>query len=1088
MTNSQSGNKNIHFFLPKLKADSEIRSIDEVGEWQAQKNKAFQDVASSLDYSTPRDVSSVSSVPTMWARPLSMEMALHNSKYPIRDQMIVQWRGMLAAIALAEVRGFPLKAQLLELGSLKHEEFARSLLELLPSDRNTLYTLPNKHPWEDTYIFLWAGKPVGMTSPSTIVCPSEQGQWTGLPWWENGKWKSPISEINDLEKSLLWRWLENLRRELANYNGRRDAVNMIGGLIDDFRTDLNADTTPALSLSDDPQFFGIPLNRGVINALNKPIKAPEKPSNVQLIPSPSKGILPDLLIIDYEIANAWNELPQHIWIHGGKTLASLKVEDLRTRKIIWDKVRWIESKDLFLPEFYFINREEALPGAYLPKTTAPLNFEGELITPLVPLNPILLEYLTPEDIIKRVQIQPFNGSEGTQVRIIVDLPLTGLNNGEPPANYRISKEYLLKESNAIAEVPVLEVWPHFRTEGWKSYYAFYYDGEYDEETFQVHFPEAKQSHPFKDGRGSYQMVALEQFPSFISCQTKDRKLLGLILLQTPEENRSTSSWTIGVDFGTSFTNVYVNRTGTAEPLKLENLHLKITDFDREVRLPLLFEYFIPENFIPVDKPLPLSSVLTIRGNTQTSEDKWQSIFDGRIYIPDNTRFKPQEDWIKTNLKWEEPKNLRYNQLFLEHLALHISAIAAKNRVKEIQWSLSYPSAFSRSDRNRYTKTWEDITKALTTKTGIKHNSPQVSNLDYFRSESLAVAQYFADQEEHDLVYTTCIDVGGGTSDISIWEENILVHQCSVLLAGRDLFSQFLEMNPKFMETRFKISPNELRGLKGTVFNPKLDVWLRLNSENWLNSQRAYVADQADFQGLIQLTAIGIAGLYYYVGILLKVLHTEGKYKLDQITPVYLGGNGGRFLHWLAEGGRFDQHSEINELLSRMLSKGAGFEDTEVTTRLSQNLKDEVACGLVLNQTRLQGLKKNAKEILIAGECCEINGRAVSWDSRLELLDHEDKIEEYTISQLEIIPKFLYDFHMALRELSIEGVKPLEGYTRNPDPESNKKLWGDTKRELSKILLEIKGKSDDIRQEPPYILALKALLRVLGKEWASKWSR
>jgi hypothetical protein len=1088
MTNAQPGNKHLHFFLPSLKPDSDVKPIDESGKWQAQKNKVFQDVASSLEYKAPRAVKSVSSVPTMWARPLSVEMALHNDKYPIRNQIIEQWRGMLAAIALAEVRGFPITAQLLQLRELQHEEFARSLYQLLPSESNSLYTLENRHSWEDIYIFLWDGKSVGMTSPSTLVCPSEQGQWLGLPWWQNDRLNSPIPYINSTEKSLLWRWLENLRKELYNYNGKKQAINMIGGLIDQFRSDLNADTQPALSLTEDPQFFGVPLNRGVLNALNKPVKAQEKPSNLRLISSPEKGLLPDLLIIDPEIAKAWNESPQHIWVHGGKTLASLKIEDLRTKKIVWQNVQWIESKDLFLPEFTFINQEEALPGAYLPKETIPLTFEGERITPLIPINPKLLEYLTPEDIIRRIQFQPFNGNEGPQVRVILDLPLAGLNDGNPPANYRVSKDYLIKEENALAEVPVLEVWPNFRAKGWKSYYAFYYDGEHENDTFQVYLPEAKQPHIFKDGRGSYQMAYLEQFPSFIICQGKERKLLGLMLLQAPDEIELRSSWTVGVDFGTSFTNVYVNRSDVAEPLKLENLHLKITEFNPETRLPLLYEYFIPENFIPVDKPLPLSSVLTIRGNSAASQEKWQPIFDGRIYVPDRHRFKPQEDWIKTNLKWEESQNLSYNQLFLKHLALHISALAAKNRVKEIQWSLSFPSAFSRGDRNRYAKTWEDLTKELQAKTGIIHNSPKIDNADYFRSESLAVAQYFADQEGHDLVNTTCIDVGGGTSDISIWEEENLVHQCSVLLAGRDLFSQFLELNPKFMETRFGIASAEVKGLKGTAFNPKLDVWLRLEGDNWLNNKRDFIADQPDFQGLVQLTAIGTAGLYYYVGILLKVLREEGKYSRDEITPVYIGGNGGRFLHWLAEGGRFDRYSEINELLSRILSKASGFEDTEVATQLSQNLKDEVACGLVLNTTKLQGLKKKMKDPLIAGEYSEVNGRSMDWNQRLELLEEEDGIEDFRIPKLQILPKFLYDFHMTLKELEIEGIKPLEGYKRSPDFQANEKLWRETNRELTNVLLKIKGKSDEIRLEPPYILGLKALLKVLGKQWADKWSK
>ncbi|MBD2199429.1 hypothetical protein H6G08_27725 [Calothrix anomala FACHB-343] len=1073
--------KRFTFLLPRLKPDADLRAIAQAGKWQPYQSRAFKDVAFSLEYKAPREVKNAHLLPTMWARPLLVEMALHSNDYPIHNQIVEQWQGMLAALALAEVRGFPLTAQLLELRNFRHEEFARSLWELLPSDSNSLYTLENKHPWEDIYIFLWNGQAVGMSSPSTLLCPSQDGKWVGLPWWQNSRLHSPIRHLNNFEKSLLWRWLGNLRKELMNHNGKKPAINAIGGLIDQFRSDLNADTQPALKLTEDPQFFGVNLNRGVLVAFNKPVKSLERPSNVRLIPSPEKGKVLDLLIIDLDIAKAWNEAPQHIWVHDGKTLASLKIEDLRNKNLIWRNVKWIESKDLFLPEFSFIDVEDAFSGAFLPKETVPLTFEGERITPLIPLNSILLDYLTPEDIIRRLQLQPLNSAGTPQVRVILDLPLAG-------GNYRIFKDYLLKKDNALADVPVLEIWPNFRAEGWKSYYVFYYDGKNENDTFQVHIPEAKLTHIFQDGRGSYQMDYLEQFPSFINYQTKARKLLGLILLHAPDEIISRGAWTIGVDFGTSFTNIYVNKKNVVEPLKLENLLVQVTEYNPETRLPVLFEYFIPENFTPREKPLPLRSILTIRGHSAFSQEKWQPIFDGRIYCPNFSKFQPQEDWLKTNLKWEKSQNITYNRLFIEHLALHISAIAAKNHVKEIQWSLSFPSAFSRGDKNRYAKRWQNVTKELQAKTGIIHNSPQIDNLEYFRSESLAVAQYFADWEGHDLVNTTCIDVGGTTSDISIWEKENLVHQCSVILAGQDLFSQFLELNPKFIESRFEIATANLKGLKGTEFNYRLDNWLRLEGDNWLNNKREVISEQPDFQGLIQLTAIGTAGLYYYVGILLKVLHAEGKYSRDEITPVYIGGNGGRFLHWLAEGGRFDRNSEINELLSRILSKASGFEDTEVSTQLSQNLKDEVACGLVLNQTKLQGLKKKVKDPLIAGEYSEINGRQMNWNQRLELLDEEDGIEQFKIPTLEILPKFLYDFHMTLKELEIEGIKPLEGYKRSPDPQSNDKLWRETNRELTNILLNIKGQSDEIRLEPPYILGLKALLKVLGKQWADKWSK
>lgn len=1069
--------------LPQLKRDSDVRPSDEAGKWNPQQPKAFQDVASSLDYKSPGQVKSVSSVPTMWARPLSMEMALHNKYYPIRPEMIEQWRGMLAALALAEVRQFPLTAQLLDLGDLRNTNpFARALYELLPDPVNALYTLEGKNPWQDGYVFVWNDKPVGMTTPSTLVAPAEEGNWGNLPWWnsKNNRLESPNSHLNATEKALLWRWLENLRNELHNYKGKPEAIDTIAGLLDEFRNSLGAYPEQRLSLSDNPQFFGVAINRGVLTAINLPVKAQAKPSSVCLIPSSDKQKVPDLLIIDPEIAKAWDESPQNIWVYENQTLASLNLEDLRTGKITWKNVRAIESKDLFLPEFTFIDIDEALPGAFLPNGMR-LTFNGTNITPLIPVNSILLDYFTPEDLIRRIQLTPISGGEGSLVRVMLDLPLSGVNNNKQPQNYRLFKDYLIKEEKALTDVPVLEVWPHFRAEGWQLYYAFYYDAECGEDTFQVSFPSAKEPHIFKDGSGAYQITRLEEFPSFINCQDIARNPIGLILLKTPEQLNFTGSWKVGVDFGTSFTNVYINRKSAVGALPLESLHLKVTEVQIDTRNPVLFEYFVPESFIPYEKPLPLSSVLTTRGKSDTSLGKERQIYDGRIYIPDQNRFNPEEDWIETDLKW---KNLTLNRLFLQHLALHITALAAKNGVNQIQWALSFPSAFSRGDKTRYAQTWQDLTVDLQTKTGIKHICPEVNNLDYFRTESLAIAQYFADQEGHNLVNSTCIDLGGGSSDISIWEKNQLVHQCSIQLAGRDLFSQFLEMNPQFLKKFDVVDISDWNELTEGKFNAKLDVWLRLESDNWLKKKRAFVEEDSDFQGLLRLIAIGTAGLYYYVGTILGVLYDEGKYSKNEITPVYLGGNGSRLLNWLAIGGRFDRHSEVNQLLSRMLSKGSGFSDTEEITRLSTRPKDEVACGLVLGGTKLGGLTKKDKDPLIAGEDCEVNGQPISWKERLEF---EGDIQDFQIPELVQLPLFLNEFNTVLKELEIEGLNPMEGFKPGVglEPSYKDKLWRNTQRELTSVLLRIKGDSDNIRVEPPFILGLKALLRVLGKDWAGK---
>ena len=418
--------------------------------------------------------------------------------------------------------------------------------------------------------------------------------------------------------------------------------------------------------------------------------------------------------------------------------------------------------------------------------------------------------------------------------------------------------------------------------------------------------------------------------------------------------------------------------------------------------------------------------------------------------------------------------------------MHISAIAVSKGIREIQWSLSYPSAFSRGDRRRYSRTWQEITDKFNETTGIKHSCPGKDDLDYFRTESLAFAQYFADKEEYNLVRSTCIDIGGGTSDISIWENNELVHQCSVRLAGRQLVSQFFEVNTNFLCKSFGENSKDWKDLKQDRFYAKFDNLLRHRGEQWLKDKIKNFDRDTEFQNLVRLITLGTAGLYYYVGILLKVLHEEDKYSAEEITPTYVGGNGSRLLNWLDSSGEFDKGSEVNELFSYMLSRGSDFEDTEELTRLSQKPKDEVACGLVLAETSLKGLTRRQKDPLIAGEVCEINGEQIEYDERLEW---GDTIRDFKIPNLDQLFTFVDEFNLGIQELDLEDLKPMPQHQRGTglEPGYKDKLYRSTRRELDAMLLkEFKnGSAEDIRPDAPFILGLKALLRVLAKEWAGK---
>ncbi len=1089
--------------LSKLKDDTNI-TRGQPGQWEGRGDNAFRDVADSLDYQAPGVIKSVSSVPTMWARPLIMEMALYDTNHPIHKAMVAQWRGMMAAIALAEVEGFDLKVQFLDLSQQRFQPFGDALYQLMPEPVNALYTRDNKNPWEEVYVFLWNGKTVGMTSPSTLVCTSEEGKWDGLRWWQDGMLVSPEPYLNQESKELLWRWLENIQNNLVAYNGTAIALNKMMGLISQFRKDLqiNDQGIPPLNLSDNPNFFGESINRGALILLNQPIKIPPKPSNLRVIPSAIKTNAKPLIIIDENIAEYWGQPKQNIWVHKDRTLASLNVKDLRDGTLVWDDVNWITSEELFLEELGFLDLEDALPGGLLPKTTLPITFNGEKVTPLIPLNPILLRYFTPEDLIGKIQLEPFNNINGQGIRITLTIPLSGIPNQNQFQSYRLQKEYILQEENAIKYLPVLTVWPNFRAKNWQQYYTFYYDGDYGEETFKVYFPN-QQARSFKapDGTGSYQLSTLQEMPTHVVCKDSYYRDIGLILLSTPPEINSRGTWRVGVDFGTSFTNVYVKGDNSGDfPLDInKNLQLNITESPIATRFPALIESFIPAQFLPSEDPLPLCTVLTTKNGED--EGELQPILDGRIFVPDPTEFDPNKQWIKLDLKWS---NLRYSKVFLRHLSLQISALAVHAGMNTIEWCISYPSAFSNTNVTTFHRNWEEIAEELSPKTGITYSCPTIDDTQRFCTESVALAQYFNDKEKHPLIRSTCIDMGGGTSDISIWENRKIVYQCSVLLAGRNIFSEIIAMNPRYAQKLMKeFTPNDWTGLSEYSIMTNIDVALRHKAEEWLNKKRIYKNEDEYFQRLVTLTAIGVAGLYYYVGLILQVLHKQGKYSKDQITPVYIGGNASRFLHWLSPTGKFDQNTEFNKLLSLMLSKGSGFKDTHEKTRLSTRPKHEVACGLVLSQTELTGMTENKEKQPIAGEDYYVEyhdddeefQEKNNWQSRLHL---EGNITKFDIPNLDHLERFLYEFHGGIKSLNLETIKPLAKSDYKPQKpaeknekdsaqeDKNSELWREVKYHLENELLDVRGDAKNIREKTPFIMGLKSLLHVLGRRWADSY--
>ncbi|MBD2148705.1 hypothetical protein H6F44_00970 [Pseudanabaena sp. FACHB-1277] len=1033
---AQATDKSI-FMLPKLR-DSKVKH-GAAGKWNRQSATAFDDVARSIDVIVNTEVANVNSIPSMWAHPLALQSVLSSNDYNdrIRIPLINQWRGMLTAIALApdfqEVGRLTAKFIDLTDPAYRNNKFIQSLFRLAPSTNECLFALEhNLNPWLQSYVFCWNGRAIGMTSPSTIVCPAEDANWTGLPWFVNGQVQSPERYLNNDQKIRLSRWLVYLRRQIsADSLGIHNQIStLINEFIDALGGDKNQALNPATELLNDDTYFGILIEIAFYASILRPS---------------------DLL--------------------GGVKF-------------------FLSGNDL-----YFLRRPNAFPNANIPDSLKNLTFAGSPISVILPIEPKFFNRDDAANLLQTLKVESLKANTVLKFSIQID-------------GHNLEKQYELKNENVISGLPVAEIWPNFTSPNWKIYYSYYYD--VDETQLNFEFSNITNPQVNIHRFSTSQVSRLDSFPKHIACYYHDR-VIGAIALKTPVAVLETNKqWNVGVDFGTSFTNVYKKQGEYDEKMSFDDLHFSITLSDPDTRTSSL-----TENFIPLSQKLPIASLLSVKNGripvTRHGNVDAEIIFDGRIYVPSAiNKLDDGKDCLISNLKWNNLDNQEPMRLFIEQLALQVSAQAVKSGVSQIQWALSYPTAFSRRDKSSYVDIWNDCSEKLFAITGLRYEDLRANSNAHFRSESLAVAHYFSSKKGKSLLNAACIDIGGGTSDISIWEEHkngiVPVYQCSVQLAGKHLFSDIMRRDPEFLRHINFATDDTLINLRNSksLFATAMDALAKECGDEWLRSRRRRLQGNERLYKYLQILAIGIAGLHYYAGLVLQVLHKEDadsprRYKAGKPVNVYFGGNGCRLLNWLSDTGKFE-NDEIGELFQEMTIKASEFQPLSKSNAISDQPKEEAACGLVVGQKRL-GDPSGSEQDLIAGEPCKIGSRVFTWNSYIAFdADISESIDTLQVvtdpNDLVNLPKFIYWFQKGLRRRRDIQIPVIKGYSlgnaQNDDDNlrntvaDNYIFWDRVVDKLrDSLILDNGATTENIRLEPPFILALKALIEVLAEEWVSR---
>ena len=259
--------------LPQL-IDNRSVSFTKVGTWETKGLTDLDELNVSLKVERSGSVFNISAIPDMWARPLLFEMALFDDKHLLHEPILGEWRGLLAILALSEIRSIAISSRPVEIPNQNEiskdlPRFAASLSRLLPSGM-----IAKDTSWNTVYIILCNENPVGMTSPTTIVCTAADyaNRFQNIKWFDGKYLLDPITYLNHNEKNDLNTWLANLKKGLVDYRDRIDnsSFNNIIKLLTEFIKDLGIIKSENINYGESMAVYG--FNRGFFQLLNHPVK------------------------------------------------------------------------------------------------------------------------------------------------------------------------------------------------------------------------------------------------------------------------------------------------------------------------------------------------------------------------------------------------------------------------------------------------------------------------------------------------------------------------------------------------------------------------------------------------------------------------------------------------------------------------------------------------------------------------------------------------------------------------------------------------------------------------------------------------
>jgi hypothetical protein len=960
-------------FLPRLKPDANLAFPHTPGIWYESEGRVLPQISDGILISQLELKTIVSSIPDVWARPMLFWSALRDEKHPLHEKIYNEWKALISLLALREVKGYPIKFNIVNLGE---DELSNALRKLKPQPIEL--QKGKKYDWDDILIIYFDDIPIGATSPATLVYTASQYNLKlkekPISLKDENGYLTPPKSKDEMFYLNIWilNFILNLQRTLffdTRNEEDRDVIDKLLYLLQEWAseiTDALRDFPPneaqmlnnfveyPTSWEYSDELKGFIENHPVYEFVLKPLKLKTDEINRQKISdiaiSVNKEDVEKILIIHESTLSDENN---RIWgtiklsdlggsyedavkeTFQGEIGTKIRNQDL-PEKVIWVK-----------PELYFFTD-------YLVKSDS----DGKILVDselnnqyfIYPLKETILNYFTPQEIKEKLNPQFEIKNKDT---IIFSIKIALENRKE----ITISKTYKTNPSKGEGKIfnikqPILDLFPNFVDDKWKHYYLF----QYDIKTLNIKPAKSNANEKIYPNE-NIKITEISEFPQALTVMEANyNDPLGLIFVKRSEGKTLSGTLFAGVDLGTSNTNVWLWEDNADSPKRFEinfENHIKqITYYDQNIRREILKKFFIP----PTTINFPVPTIIRVLDDKEVKDkEKIKDIFMLNTFMYFKDSYETLEN-LKSGFKWEEEDATLLQQYIKSILFLLLIEMKRTYNKNELNIGITYPKAFSQDQVDLYKQYWGMSSSDFGMKMEAEGN---------YYTEGYSAGVFFSKLTPLEKAYVEnvaiCLDVGGKTTDIAIWFDNKIVLNASIILAGENIIDIF-KVKPKLREALFSKKANE--ELIKVLDKPKqlaslLNIIFRREEEDIKRNLLTY-ARSPEFKALRKLLSFQFSAISFYTGMLLAYLiKRSGTNIIDKLRDrisLHWGGNGAKFLSWITFG-KFEKEGTAVKLLNSIFQQAvlsslseeipALYEiDRNITQFQSPNPKDEASNGAV----------------------------------------------------------------------------------------------------------------------------------------------